>query len=265
MSKVYIAGPMRGYKNFNVESFDSAEGCLRALGFDVFNPARFDRDRYGDAVMVSETGDVADVEHLGFNLAETLAHDIRVILTECDGIVMLSGWEGSKGATAEHAAAAAAGKDVYTFDGACLYLGDHCLTCEAAMVYESQPDSKRPTANASGEVRTVSSTGGEKGVKPERFDLIPAVFVKELAHHYGRGAAKYEDRNWERGYEWSKSYGALNRHLWAFWNGEDYDEETGSPHIVAVGWHASVLTQFLLDPARYGTFDDRPMPVVLSA
>jgi hypothetical protein len=106
------------------------------------------------------------------------------------------------------------------------------------------------------EVRTVSSTGGEKGAKLARYDLIPAIPLDLLAEHYGRGCQKYAEHNWRRGYEWSKSYSALMRHLQAFWGGEEIDEEMDSPHIVAVIWHAMALAEFSLDP-RYRQFDDR--------
>lgn len=100
-------------------------------------------------------------------------------------------------------------------------------------------------------------TGGQKGSKLERFDLIPIDPLTELARHYGKGAAKYDANQWRKGYNWSLSYAALQRHLTAFWNGEDYDEETGSPHMVAVAWHAFALLEFMnscpeLDD-RYGT------------
>ena len=105
------------------------------------------------------------------------------------------------------------------------------------------------------EVRTVSSTGGEKGVKDARFDLLPPAPLHAVANHYGIGARKYEDRNWERGYEWSKSYGALQRHLNAFWSGEDIDEETGSPHLAAAAFHVLALMEF---GRTHPEFDDRP-------
>jgi hypothetical protein len=108
---------------------------------------------------------------------------------------------------------------------------------------------------ASGEVRTVSATGGEKGVKPARFDLIPPGFLWALAEHFGVGARKYDDNNWQRGYEWSKSYGALQRHLFAWIAGEDIDAETGSNHLIAVAWHACCLHWF---SANRPEFDDRP-------
>lgn len=98
------------------------------------------------------------------------------------------------------------------------------------------------TDAASAEQRVVDAhTGGEKGQKLARFSLIPREFLWALAEHYGRGACKYEDRNWERGYKWSLSVDALDRHLTAWLLGEDDDQETGSSHLVAVAWHAIAL------------------------
>lgn len=73
------------------------------------------------------------------------------------------------------------------------------------------------------EERTTSSTGGQKGVKLERFDLIPVGPLTELATHFGRGAQKYDIHQWRSGYEWSKSYSSIQRHSNAFWAGYDYD------------------------------------------
>lgn len=104
------------------------------------------------------------------------------------------------------------------------------------------------------EIRTKSSTGGEKGVKDERHDLIPVEALAILARHYGVGARKYADHNWRKGYEWSKSYASLQRHAQAFWGGEDIDEETGSPHMAGVAFHAFALLVFMQD---HPDFDDR--------
>lgn len=114
------------------------------------------------------------------------------------------------------------------------------------------------------EVRTTNEvTGGQKGVKLERFDLIPVRPLIAVARLYGFGAQKYESRNWERGYEWSKSYGALQRHSNAFWGGEDLiqqneagdDPTAGMPHMAAVAWHAFALLEF---PFTHPELDDRP-------
>jgi len=106
-----------------------------------------------------------------------------------------------------------------------------------------------------GEETTTASTGGSKGVKLARFDLIPAKPLFLLAKLFGIGAKKYELRNWERGYEWSKSFGALMRHAWAFWAGETDDPESGLPHMVHVAWHALAMTEWL---ETHPEFDDRP-------
>lgn len=115
------------------------------------------------------------------------------------------------------------------------------------------------TALGKGEVRTVSSSGAEKGVKPARMDLLPVKPLMLIAEHYAKGAEKYADHNWRGGYEWSKSYSALLRHLLAWWDGEDYDTGpggTGNHHLQAVGFHALGLLEYTHDD-KYAEFDDR--------
>lgn len=106
------------------------------------------------------------------------------------------------------------------------------------------------------EIRVVDEkTGGEKGSKLARFSLIPPEFLWGLAEHYGRGAKKYDDRNWERGYKWSLSFDALQRHLHQWLLGEDRDQETGTHHLIAVGWHVCAL--FIFQLRGLGTDDIR--------
>lgn len=90
------------------------------------------------------------------------------------------------------------------------------------------------------------TTGGVKGRKLARFDLLPADALHATAEHFGRGARKYADRNWEAGYAWGLSFGAMMRHAWAYWGGEDVDEETGSLHLAAVAFHSLALLSFQL-------------------
>lgn len=108
-----------------------------------------------------------------------------------------------------------------------------------------------------GEVRVVDpKTGGAKGQKLARFDLLPPAALRKVAEHYGRGAAKYEDRNWQRGYAWGLSFGAMQRHAWAFWGGESLDPETKSHHLAAVVFHALALMTF--EEQGLGTDDRSP-------
>lgn len=104
------------------------------------------------------------------------------------------------------------------------------------------------------EVRSVSETGGEKGVKSERYDLIPVGAMATVAQLYGKGADKYAAHNWRKGYEWSKSYAALQRHATAFWEGEDLDPEMQLPHMASVVFHALTLITFMQEQPG---FDDR--------
>jgi hypothetical protein len=106
-----------------------------------------------------------------------------------------------------------------------------------------------------GEVIIESATGGRKGQKNERFDLIPPGPLRAIARAFGYGSSKYSPRNWEKGYDWSLSFGALQRHLWAFWSGEDTDPESGLPHLAHAAFHSLALMEFM---DVHKEFDDRP-------
>lgn len=102
---------------------------------------------------------------------------------------------------------------------------------------------------------TDPKTGGQKGMKPERFDLIPFDALEEVARVYGFGAAKYEDNNWLRGYPWLWSAGALMRHVGKWMLCEDRDGESGLHHLAHAAWHCLTLITFQL--RKLGT-DTRP-------
>lgn len=106
-----------------------------------------------------------------------------------------------------------------------------------------------------GEIRTTSPTGGQKGVKLARFDLIPPKALWKIAEGLGKGAEKYADNNWRLGYAWSNSYAALDRHIKDFWGGEDIDPRTGMPHLALAGCHILFLLEFMRIHPEY---DDRP-------
>lgn len=88
------------------------------------------------------------------------------------------------------------------------------------------------------------STGGQKGQKIVRYDLIPPSVLDELARVYGMGAAKYSDTNHLKGYSWRLSYGALDRHIKAAEAGESYDEESKLHHLAHAMWHCAALMMF---------------------
>lgn len=97
-------------------------------------------------------------------------------------------------------------------------------------------------------------TGGQKGTKSTRPDMIPPDPLWQLAEVYGMGAKKYEDYNWLKGYSWRLSIGALLRHILQFIKGEYLDEESGLPHLAHAMWHCCTLMEF--HRLKIGT-DDR--------
>ena len=88
----------------------------------------------------------------------------------------------------------------------------------------------------------------EGGIKYDggklRYDLIPVDALEELVKVYTVGAQKYGDRNWEKGMEWGRIFGAIQRHLWAFWKGEDHDPETGILHLSHACWGCMALIHY---------------------
>lgn len=115
---IYIAGPMRGIKDFNFPSFNEKAEYLRAHGWNVFNPAEKDVEKYGEDFNKCPTGDMEASLARGFSLREALAVDLSWIALHADAIYLLPGWENSKGAVAEHALAEALGLDIiYVVEG----------------------------------------------------------------------------------------------------------------------------------------------------
>jgi hypothetical protein len=88
------------------------------------------------------------------------------------------------------------------------------------------------------------NTGGAKGQKLARFDLIPPDPMWQLAEVYGLGAKKYEDDNWLKGYRWRLSIGALLRHVFMFTRGEYLDAESERPHLAHAMFHCCALMEF---------------------
>lgn len=260
--KLYIAGPMRGYDQFNFPAFDEAAARLRSFGYEIVNPAEIDRELGFDET----TNDLSKFEELG-GMAAAMHRDFGAIL-DCDGIALLPGWEHSSGARAELFVAQVTGRLVWLYgaddDGVWLteYEGPTVVAAlpeAAARSSEAALSAMVAEAEELGlyeEVRVVDpETGGAKGSKLARFDLLPWDALWAVAERFGAGAKKYEERNWERGYAWGLSHAAQHRHDAAFQMGEDLDPETGQPHLAAVAWHALVRLAFYLRGA--GT-DDRP-------
>lgn len=101
-------------------------------------------------------------------------------------------------------------------------------------------------------------TGGFKGLRADRYDLIPAYALEQLALVYGESCdehgGKYPARNWEKGYSWGWSFRALFKHAFAALRGEWLDPESKRPHLAHAAWHCFTLMVYY--EYRLGT-DDR--------
>lgn len=87
------------------------------------------------------------------------------------------------------------------------------------------------------------------------FHLLPPELLEGVASVLDFGAKKYAPRNWEAGMDWSRVFAALQRHMWAWWGGEDKDPETGMSHL----YHAGCCIAFLISYEKRGIGnDDRP-------
>lgn len=84
MTTLYIAGPMRGYAEFNFPAFAKAAADLRAAGYGVISPHELHSGR------------------LDLPWHEYMRRDIAVITSGAiGGLALLDGWDDSAGAQGE--------------------------------------------------------------------------------------------------------------------------------------------------------------------
>lgn len=92
----YIAGPMTGYDNHNKQAFVWAEDYLAGIGVpkeNIFNPIRH------EASLMVQEGLVRDTQE-AYRMC--MAIDCDWICKHATAMYMLTGWQNSKGARAEH-------------------------------------------------------------------------------------------------------------------------------------------------------------------
>jgi hypothetical protein len=99
MTKLYLAGPMRGYRDQNYPAFEVAAKRLREAGHNVYSPVE-DNLRQGITPEVAKDETFLKVRFL---------QDLKFICEEAEGIAVMEGWQQSKGAKAEAAVGVAIG------------------------------------------------------------------------------------------------------------------------------------------------------------
>lgn len=88
----------------------------------------------------------------------------------------------------------------------------------------------------------------DKGIKHDkgkpRYSLIPPVLLEGVAEVMTFGAKKYKKDNWQKIDDPERYLDALMRHLEAYRRGEEFDEETGLPHLAHLATNAGFLLWF---------------------
>ena len=92
-NRAYLAGPMTGHVDYNYPAFHQAAAYYRAMGLDIVSPAELHGDDF------SKTFD------------EYLAADLAALDT-CVTIILLLGWNNSRGAKVELGRAICDGLDI---------------------------------------------------------------------------------------------------------------------------------------------------------
>lgn len=138
-----------------------------------------------------------------------------------------------------------------------------CRTCRRDISEDEIHDGKHDTVVKSAvdfnkewdkEIERHQGTKHDQGKLP--WHLLPYDVIEEVVAVLQHGAVKYGERNWEKGFDWSRLFSASQRHLKSFWQDKENDDlETGLSHLA----HALCMIMFLLAHKRRGLGkDDRP-------
>lgn len=128
--KIYISGPMRNKPGFNFQAFDEVDEVLKGYGFETFNPASKDRANGFDFSTLDGTEDLTEY---GFNLRTALGEDLQWICEHAELVVVLPGWEKSRGALAEVRTAEALGIPVWTLNNMMWRFENYGITVKAVV------------------------------------------------------------------------------------------------------------------------------------
>lgn len=91
-----------------------------------------------------------------------------------------------------------------------------------------------------------------------RLDLLSPSVLTEVGRVLTFGAQKYAPRNWEKGIDYSRCYGAALRHMIAWSGGERLDPEMKTHHLANAITNLMFVLHYELNPTLYSQFNDIP-------
>lgn len=258
----YLAGPMRGYEDWNFPLFRRAARYLREKGWEVFSPAERDEQDPNHPTIEEWKEAEASFSTAPLSFAEYMSHDLPMVC-KADSIVLLPGWEKSQGARLEARVAIETGKDIFTAteylvgSGTFLVIDDRYRALyELGMgpqpddePIDYEPDALFPADSKATNPKDLVGSG-----------KLPLHLWPTTATVYGclallDGMLKYGRTNWRAaGVRYSIYHDAFIRHANAAWEGEWIDPDSGLPHLS----HALACLAIIVDAHAHGKLvDDR--------
>jgi hypothetical protein len=114
----YLAGPMTGISHFNFPAFEQAARFLRDRGMLVVSPHEEDSPEVQAAAWASPDGKLdAEGKIAGETWGDILARDVKLVADGIHGVILLRGWEKSRGARLEAFVAITCDKPVLNYIG----------------------------------------------------------------------------------------------------------------------------------------------------
>ena len=115
LGRIYIAGPMTGWKLFNWPYFEHTARVLRRMGWDVITPTEIDEECGMVYATRDEHGNILDVQTTDlFDYEEILQRDFAAVRT-CTHILLHPDWHHSQGARRELVVAIENGLEVVLY------------------------------------------------------------------------------------------------------------------------------------------------------
>ncbi len=258
--KLYLSGPMTNIENYNFPEFFRIAKQLRVAGHEVESPAEYDIENGWVRVefLNPATGNWLDCCGVGcneldryehrytttpaFDYDAALAKDCELI-HECDGIVMMEGWQQSNGARKELRAAQDAKKQVFfyetNFDKNRLGLEHKPNTGLCSYRPETEPLPEPSYVDRRPEPTPGSPTPRPLRT-PEQHEVM-SIFYDMLAGPTGDGGKK-------RAAGIKPSWKVDDSHEAAMWShinkwkhGEKADADSGAHPLVHLAWRALAI------------------------